>query len=196
MPTSSFVGSSAATYRLSRTTCLKYRCTSHQSCVLSHRATYREVRHGLNYSITMAATFIQNIFVAFPLFSNAETAHPTTGGPEGPVYFYESNKPYFELAQLSLASRLSPLTLHHQVHKLLRPSGRIPRLGLSDRGAPYAFFHRKASRVMNNIMRSLRSFSSVQVHRLRSFPRGAHSEAADSPNGSTRGKETGASTTP
>jgi hypothetical protein len=55
------------------------------------------------------AAFIQNILVVFPRFSNAETSHqaarPTTGGPQDPIYFYDSDKPYFELAQLSSASR-------------------------------------------------------------------------------------------
>lgn len=52
-------------------------------------------------SLTMA-TLIQNIFLVFPSLSNAETAHrPTTRISEDPIYFYDSDKPYFELAKLS-----------------------------------------------------------------------------------------------
>ena len=53
--------------------------------------------------LTMA-TLIQNIFFAFPPHSNAETAHAehqTTRFSESPIYFYDSDKPYFELAKLS-----------------------------------------------------------------------------------------------
>ena len=66
-------------------------------------------------------TFIQNIFV---VSRSAEPAHHPTTGQVDPIYFYESDKPYFELAKLPSASRLSPLMLGrftpcHQVHKLL-----------------------------------------------------------------------------
>lgn len=48
------------------------------------------------------ATLIQNILLVFPPLSNAETAHrPTTRISEDPILFYDSDKPYFELAQLS-----------------------------------------------------------------------------------------------
>jgi hypothetical protein len=91
-------------------------------------------------SLIAMASFIQNIFI-FPLFGNAETArpetarpthlqtasNPTTGGAEEPIYFYNSDKPYFESAKLSLAIRFSPLirgcfTPLHQVYELLRSS--------------------------------------------------------------------------
>jgi hypothetical protein len=60
------------------------------------------------------ASFFQNILVVFPHFSNVENvppthaqaeSHPTTGGSEesGPLYFYDSDKPYFESEKLSLA---------------------------------------------------------------------------------------------
>jgi hypothetical protein len=48
------------------------------------------------------ATLIQNIHLVFPPLSNAETAYPpTTRISEDPIYFYDSDKPYFELAKLS-----------------------------------------------------------------------------------------------
>jgi len=56
--------------------------------------------------ITMAS-FMQNILVIFPPYSNGETpqpvqaqagSHPTTAGVEEPIYFYDSDKPYFESA--------------------------------------------------------------------------------------------------
>ena len=48
------------------------------------------------------ATYNQNIFYVFPPLNNAETAHrPTARISEDPIYFYESDKPYFELAKLS-----------------------------------------------------------------------------------------------
>jgi hypothetical protein len=96
------------------------------------------------------ATLIQDIFLVFPPLSNEETAHrPTTRISEDPIYFYDSDKPYFELAKLlSLSESLSLLMLdyfipRHQVHKLLQPPHRIPRTDLSNRRAPYAFYHPK-----------------------------------------------------
>jgi hypothetical protein len=84
------------------------------------------------------ASFIQNIFI-FPPFGNAEIArpetarpthvqtasYPTTGSADEPIYFYNSDKPYFESAKLSLAIRFSPLmrgcfTPLRQVYELLR----------------------------------------------------------------------------
>ncbi|KAI0277037.1 DUF1768-domain-containing protein [Russula aff. rugulosa BPL654] len=48
------------------------------------------------------ATLIQNIFLVFPSLSNAETAHrPTTRISEDPIYFYDSDKPYFEFTNFS-----------------------------------------------------------------------------------------------
>jgi len=53
------------------------------------------------------ASFIQNILVIFPPYSNVEIprpvqaqagSHPTTAGVEEPIYFYDSDKPYFESA--------------------------------------------------------------------------------------------------
>jgi len=68
------------------------------------------------------ASFIQNILVILPHFGNAEPARPThaqagsyptpttsTVGAEEPIYFYDSDKPYFESAKLSLAIWFSPL---------------------------------------------------------------------------------------
>ena len=47
------------------------------------------------------ATLIQNILLIFPPLSNAETAHrPTTRTSEDPIYFYDSDRPYYELAKL------------------------------------------------------------------------------------------------
>ncbi|KAF8504552.1 DUF1768-domain-containing protein [Russula emetica] len=48
------------------------------------------------------ATLIQNIFFVSSPPSNAETAHrPTTRIPEDPIYFYDSDKPYFEFTGFS-----------------------------------------------------------------------------------------------
>lgn len=74
----------------------------------------------LRITLTMT-TFIQNLFV---VLRNGETHHPTTGGPEDPIYFYDSDKPYYESAELSSASPLSPLMRGcsipcNQVYKLL-----------------------------------------------------------------------------
>ena len=52
------------------------------------------------------ASFIQNILVIFPPYSNGETTQPVqaqaggrpTAGVEEPIYFYDSDKPYFESA--------------------------------------------------------------------------------------------------
>jgi hypothetical protein len=106
------------------------------------------------------ASFFQNILVVFPPFSNPETARPTraqagsypttggAGGAEDPIYFYDSDKPYFESAKLSLAILFSLLMLgcltpRRQVYKLLRPCRRISRAHLSNCGAPYAFCYSK-----------------------------------------------------
>jgi hypothetical protein len=73
------------------------------------------------------ASFIQNILVVFPPFVNAETARPThtqaesyptptTVGAEEPIYFYDSDKPYFESAKLSLAIRFSHLCMAASPH--------------------------------------------------------------------------------
>jgi len=61
------------------------------------------------------ASFFQNILVVFPPFSNPAPArptraqagsYPTTGGAGGaededPIYFYDSDKPYFEFTSFS-----------------------------------------------------------------------------------------------
>jgi len=53
------------------------------------------------------ASFIQNILVMLPPYIYAETpqpvqaqarSYPTTAAVEGPIYFYDSDKPYFESA--------------------------------------------------------------------------------------------------
>ena len=48
--------------------------------------------------VTMA-TFLPCILV-YPPLSNAGTAHRPTRISEDPIYFYDSDKPYFELAKL------------------------------------------------------------------------------------------------
>ena len=48
------------------------------------------------------ATLIQNNFLVSPPLRNAETARRSiTRISEEPIYFYDSDKPYFELAKLS-----------------------------------------------------------------------------------------------
>jgi hypothetical protein len=51
------------------------------------------------------ASFIQNLYDTFSPYSNAETPqpvwaragnYPTTVAVEGPIYFYDSDKPYAE----------------------------------------------------------------------------------------------------
>jgi hypothetical protein len=67
------------------------------------------LHHSVNRSVILAyltmATLIQNILLVFRPRRNAETAHrPTTRileDPMVPIYFFDSDKPYFELAKLS-----------------------------------------------------------------------------------------------
>jgi len=118
----------------------------------------------------MATTLIQNIYIVPPPLGNAEVAHrPTTGISEDPIYFYDVDKPYYELAKLSLASRLSPLmfgcfTPRHQIHKLLRPPHRIPRADISNRGALYDLYHRKR---VAGLISSRDSFTVFQAFKFR-----------------------------
>ncbi|KAI0001116.1 DUF1768-domain-containing protein [Russula vinacea] len=59
------------------------------------------------------ASFIQNLFFVFPRFSNAETTrYPSTVGPGDPIYFYDSDKPYFEFTSFSD----HPVEYHDQIY--------------------------------------------------------------------------------
>ncbi|KAN0125817.1 DUF1768 domain containing protein [Russula decolorans] len=59
------------------------------------------------------ATLIQNIHLVFPPLSNAETAYPpTTRISEDPIYFYDSDKPYFEFTSFSNY----PVEYHRQIY--------------------------------------------------------------------------------
>jgi hypothetical protein len=82
------------------------------------------------------ASYIQNILVIFPPFNNAETPRPThaqagsypaTAGAEESIYFYDSDKPYFESAK-DCYSRFSfhPLMLGCPLSPGLRASPTIP----------------------------------------------------------------------
>ena len=62
----------------------------------------------LRITLTMT-TFIQNLFV---VLRNGETHHPTTGGPEDPIYFYDSDKPYYESAEPSSVISESAVTTY------------------------------------------------------------------------------------
>ena len=54
-------------------------------------------------SPTNHGPFIQNIYFVHPPLGNAAATHaahhPTTRISEEPIYFYDSDKPYFELAK-------------------------------------------------------------------------------------------------
>ena len=58
--------------------------------------------NGVHIGILTMPTLIPHFLLALPIFGNAETAHRTTSRiSEDPIYFYDSDKPYFELAKLS-----------------------------------------------------------------------------------------------
>jgi ribA/ribD-fused uncharacterized protein len=59
---------------------------------------------------------------------------------------------------------LDYFTPRHQVHKLLQPPHRIPRTELSNRRAPYAFYHRK--RVAGDSYRYRDSFAVFQAFKF------------------------------
>jgi hypothetical protein len=63
---------------------------------------------GCCFLLTAMATLIQNIFYVFRPFTSTEH----TGHEEEPIYFYESDKPYYESVKPSFAIQLpSPLIL-------------------------------------------------------------------------------------
>ena len=74
-----------------------------------HRLTPRPRSRGVIQRLLRIAmaSFIQNVYDIFSPYSNAETPqlvqaqagnHPTTAVVEAPIYFYDSDKPYFESA--------------------------------------------------------------------------------------------------